>query len=88
MLTNEREAMPYTVYTTNQPDEEKVIEENEFIDLQRMGLLVAGKGDLGDDGLLKPKVAKEAPVTVTGVVPGSLSTPGVQASSITGGDAA
>jgi hypothetical protein len=48
------------------------ISDEEFVDLSRMGLIVPGKGDVQDDGTLKPKAAKEASLTAqntTGVQP-------------------
>jgi hypothetical protein len=52
--------MPIKVHTTNEPDDEKEVDEAEFIDLARLGLIVAGKGDVNENGDLKRAAAKEA----------------------------
>jgi hypothetical protein len=67
--------MTYTVQTTNQPVDDHgnavdgpiEVEEHEFIDLMRQGLLVPGKGDLNDKGELKQQVAREATPEVRAV---------------------
>lgn len=73
--------MSYEINTTNQPEGSPTVQvdDAEFIDLSRMGLVRKGVGDVDADGLLKKTVAKDAPVTVTSVVPGSMTTPGAQA---------
>lgn len=65
--------MPYRVFATNEPDRELEVSDPEFVDLQRMGLLVAGKGDLDADGKLLPKRAKDAPAEVVSAVPGPMT---------------
>lgn len=58
--------MTIRIQTTNSPVDDNgkgtIIEvgDEEFADLSRMGLVVNGKGDVQDDGTLRPKVAKEA----------------------------
>lgn len=73
--------MGIKIQTTNQPVNENgdaigndgrraelaEVDEAEFIDLTRMGLIVKGKGDVQDDGTLKQKVAKEAAPQVLAV---------------------
>lgn len=64
--------MTYKVQTSNQPVDEHgnaigdlvEIDDREYIDLQRQGLLVAGKGDLNDKGELKQQIARQAPQEV------------------------
>jgi hypothetical protein len=66
--------MSLKIQTTNRsPDSPLIeVEESEFVDLYRWGLVVAGKGDVAEDGTLTKKAAKEAPLevqTATGQVP-------------------
>lgn len=61
--------MPYTIATTNEPEVLKEVDDATFVDLQRLGLLQPGKGDVNGNGQLKRAVAQEAPLEVTQAVP-------------------
>lgn len=83
--------MGIKIQTTNTPVDDKgngeiiEVEESEFIDLSRQGLVVKNKGDIDKDGKLKKEVADDASPAVLAVSPGSLSTPGALASASTEG---
>jgi hypothetical protein len=76
--------MSYKINTTNQPDGSPLVEvdDAEFIDLQRMGLIRANAGDINDKGELKKTI--DAPPEVRNVT-ASIPTPGALASSVTEG---
>lgn len=62
--------MPYTVYASNRPEEPLEVDDGELINLSRLGLLVAGKGDISANGTLKRAVAADAPTeTITATTP-------------------
>lgn len=74
--------MTYKIQTTNTPVDDNgkgelvEVEEHEFLDLYRMGLVVKGQGDVQEDGTLRPKAAKTASPsvqTLTGQIPTTTS---------------